>query len=688
MRRREFVKLGLSTTGAAWLSSCARRGKAANSVADRRVLVVAFDGLDPKIVQSLMDQGRLPNFKRLADRGSFRRLATCIPPHTPVAFSSIISGTDPGKHQIFDFIHRDPMPSPGGLAIRPFFSTADTQSPEQHWLMPESISLGRWELPLSGADTMLLRRGPAFWDYLIEQGIDADIYYLPANYPAPTPVGPGRFRCMAGMGTPDLLGSYGEFTCLTPNTPMRGKRVGGGRFVYLSMISDHGEASLEGPKNFLLKEKEAMKLRVRIVRDPTRPVARIEISGKRLILKEGEWSNWIPIRFQTGIPGSTLLGAAGAPTSVQGIVTMYLKQVHPMLELYISPVNIDPHDPVSPISTPADFATELARQHGRFCTLGIPEDTKSLSRGALNEDQFLSQVELVHDDKVRQYRAALSGFQRGCLFFYFGATDLIQHMFWRDQDPQHPGRDTEQGDRYSHVIEETYVGTDKLVGDALAALDDDDVLIVLSDHGFNSFRRGFNLNSWLLKEGFITLDNPAMRGQHEMFVNVDWSKTKAYGLGMNAVYLNLAGREQHGVVEAKDRESLLKQIRDGLLKVRDVDGSVVIDTVDLVENLYPNTNTNCAPDLIVGYREGYRASWGTILGKMPPKLIEDNLDRWSGTHLINAARVPGILCTNIKVTHPQPSIKDIAPTILGAFGISTPRDMDGHSLLDDSEQLS
>ena len=269
MRRREFVKLGMSTTGAAWLSSCARRDKVANGVAARRVLVVAFDGLDPKIVQSLMDQGRLPNFKRLAGMGSFRSLATCTPPHTPVAFSNIISGTDPGKHHIFDFIHRDPNPpnpdpNSEGPALRPFLSTADQQTPEQNWLLPDSISLGRWNLPLSSGDMMLLRRGPAFWDYLIERGIDTDIYYLPANYPSSTPEGPGRFRCMAGMGTPDLLGSYGEFTCLTPNTRMRGERVGGGRFVYLSMMrGGRGTAEIVGPDNFLLKEPKPLCCRSR-----------------------------------------------------------------------------------------------------------------------------------------------------------------------------------------------------------------------------------------------------------------------------------------------------------------------------------------------------------------------------------------------------------------------------------------
>ena len=681
MHRREFVKLSIATTGTAAFGSCGTPGPTGPDTSKRRVLLLAFDGLNPSIVASLMAAGRLPNYQRLADKGSFRQLETCMPPHTPVAFSSIISGADPGLHQIFDFIHRDPNPNSSDLPLLPYLSTTKLESPEQHWALP----LGKWELPLSGSQTRFMRRGKSFWDYLIAAGIDTDVYYVPSNYPVTEPEGRGRFRCISGMGTPDLLGSYGEFTWLNSDVRLRGDGVEGGRIVRLTMIGHRGVADLAGPVNHLQRRDEehprdSLTITVNVVRDPDRPVAKINLSGQTVLLNEGEWSDWLPVHFLTGIPGSTVWSAAGAPTSLGGMVRIYLKTVHPKLEIYISPVNIDPTDPLQPISSPANFASSLAERHGRFSTLGIPEDTKALTHGALNEEQFLAQVELGHQERVRQYRAALAEFRQGCLFFYFGSTDLVQHMFWRDQDPDHPGRVENEAQQYGHVIEETYVETDRLVGEALDCLGDQDVLMVFSDHGFTSFRRGFNLNSWLLKNDYIRLKNPTLQGKYLMFANVDWSRTRAYGLGLNALYINQAGREKHGIVSANQRDPLIAEIQERLMKIKDIDGTVVIDHVDITSRIYSNADPQVAPDAIIGYHDGYRASWETVLGRMPREILVDNLYRWSGTHLIAPDHVPGMLLTNFPARSDAPHIRDIAPTVLDAYGISRPDPMTGNSL--------
>lgn len=687
MKRREFVKLVASSAGVGILSSCNRPRARSDARFGRRVLVVAFDGLDPRITQSLMTEGRLPNFARLAQMGSFKPLGTSTPPHTPVAFSNIISGSDPGLHQIFDFIHRDPNPSKGA-AIRPYFSTAEAEIAENQW----ALSLGGWRLPLTGDSTRLLRRGRAFWDHLVARGIDTDIYYLPSNYPPQTPEGPGRFRSISGMGTPDLLGSYGEFTMFTPDVSRRGRRVGGGRFVHLSMVNHRGTAELVGPPNFLREPNasgnvEPMKLPVEIVRDSTNRVAKIHISGNVVLLAEGEWSDWVPIEFPTEIPGTTLLNATGAPTSVGGMVRLFAKQVHPKFELYVSPVNIDPTQPINSISVPPEFSRQLARRHGRFHTLGIPEDTKALSHGALDEDQFLSQANAVMRERSEQFEQALASFKSGCLFFYFGDSDLIQHMFWRDQDPQHPGHDPEQSQQYGQVVKNVYTNADRIVGKALHHLGDDDTLIVLSDHGFTSFRRGFNLNTWLQEKGYIQLANRNQQGQQDLFRHVAWDGTRAYGLGMNGLYVNAAQRERHGIVKSADKRSLLEEISDRLMEVRDVEGESVVHRVDVVEDLYPNADPLIAPDLIIGYNDGYRASWETVLGSMPSELLVDNMDRWSGTHLIAADLIPGMLICNREITVAEPTICDIAPTILSAFSVPVPEEMTGRSLLKESTNV-
>ena len=682
MRRRDFVKLAFSSTGTVALSSCSKPNPSQFSDSGRRVLLLAFDGLNPSIIKSLLVAGRLPNYQRLANRGSFSPLATCMPPHTPVAFSCIISGADPGLHQIFDFIHRDPHPDTSGLPVLPYFSTAKVETPEQQYTLP----LGKWQLPLSAAKTQPLRQGPAFWDYLIAEGIDTDVYYLPSNYPTAEPLGPGRFRSVGGMGTPDLLGGYGEFTWLTPDVSRRGRLVEGGRIGRLTMIGNRGRAVLLGPPNHLQRigkseVRESLKVQVDVVRDPQRAVARITLSDQTVLLGAGEWSSWLPVRFETEIPGSTMLSIAGAPTSVWGMVRVFLKQTHPRLELYISPINIDPTKSLHRISTPADFASQLAKKHGRFATVGIPEDTKALTHGALNKGQFLEQVGLGHGERVIQFRDAISEFQQGCLFFYFGSTDLVQHMFWRDRDPQHPGHIPEEAEEYAHVIAETYVDTDRLVGEALDCLDDDDVLIVFSDHGFTSFRRGFNLNSWLAENGYISLKNPSLQGKFDMFANVDWAKTRAYGLGLNGLYINQLGREKWGLVKSHERDRLLKELQERLLETRDVDDTAFIDHVAIVQEIYPHADGQIAPDIIMGYQAGYRASWETVLGRMPREVVVDNMDRWSGTHLISPAHVPGMILTSFPIVRNDPSIFDIAPTILAAYGIERPEQMSGRSLL-------
>lgn len=681
MRRRDFVRLIGSGGAAALVGGCGRSAPPSGPAASRRVYLVAFDGLDPRITGRLMQAGKLPNFARLAGSGSFTSFETSTPPHTPVAFSSIISGADPGVHQVFDFIHRDVNSRDAESVVRPYFSTAEVRTPEN----ARALSLGSWRLPLVGGETVLLRRGTAFWDYLIEQGIDATVYYVPSNYPSRMPGGPGRFRAISGMGTPDLLGGYGEFTVFTPDAPRNGRQVGGGRFTFLSMLSHHGRAELVGPENYLrppdaLGQVPPMSAPVEIVRDPIAPVAKISLGGTTVLLNEGEWSDWVGIVFQTGLPGSSVASAVGAPTAVAGMVRLFLKQVHPKFELYVSPINIDPLSPANPISVPGGFARRLAEKHGRFYTAGIPEDTKALSQGALSEEQFLEQSRLVLEERVEQYREALAEFDRGCLFFYFGDTDLVQHMFWRDGDPDHPGRDPRQGDRFAHVIEDLYVKADSLVGELLRQARKDDTILVFSDHGFTTFRRGFNLNTWLANNGFLGVRPGRGQTGAEMFVDVDWAATQAYGLGLNGLYLNAAGRERYGIVKSGNRRSTLAELRDKLLDVRDHGGRRVVERVDVVEDLYPRADRMIAPDLMIGYSDGYRASWGTVLGARPADEIEDNLDRWSGDHSIASNLVPGVLFANRPVVAQSPSISDIAPTVLAAFDIARPGSMTGKPL--------
>jgi predicted AlkP superfamily phosphohydrolase/phosphomutase len=653
-----------------------RRGR----VPDHRVLVLGIDGMDPGLLRGLIEAGRMPNMSRLASAGTFLPLATSAPPQSPVAWSNFICGADAGTHQIFDFIHRDPHPEDGEPTVVPYLSTSRVAPPARDW----AVRIGSWRLPLFGAKPESLRRGGAFWDDLAERGVATEIWRAPANYPPPSVDGSGPFRCLCGMGTPDLLGTYGEFTFFAADVPVAGRVVAGGRFERLRMRDHRGTATLTGPENFLRQPAEdgrvePLALDFDVVRDPERDVAKIAIGDRLVVLNAGEWSAWVPVSFATGLPGSGVLGAAGLPTRVDAMVRLYLKQVHPTVELYASPLNIDPLRQVNAIATPGDFAEDVAAACGRFYTTGIPEDTKALRAGALDEDDFLAQVELLKTERIRQYRHALGGFERGFLFFYFGHVDQLSHVFWRDRDPAHPAHDPFEASRYGATIEDQYVEMDGLVGEAVAALDAGDTLIVMSDHGFASFRRGFHLNAWLVENGYQAMIS-GQTGRTPYLTGIDWSRTRAYALGLNALYVNLIDRERQGIVAPEARDDLLEEIARGLLAATDDDGSPIVDTVYRVDRTYPGRDGTVAPDLIVGYADGYRASWATAEGGTPRRLLEDNFDRWSGDHCIAHELVPGILVTNRRVVVADPDLTDLAPTILREFDVEPPPVMTGRPL--------
>jgi len=649
----------------------------------QRVLVLGFDGMDPKVCRELMAANKLPFIQQLAKSGTFTSLATSNPPQSPVAWSNVISGAGAGVHQIFDFIHRDPRPDNPKLPLHPFLSISEILPPEK----TRAIDIGKWSIPLTRGKPVSLRRGSAFWDHLVINGVDTAIYRMPANYPPPEVAGSGHFSSLCGMGTPDLLGTYGEFTLYTPDAPLRSRAVPGGKFVGLFMLDHRATALLTGPANFLKPESPnskapSLSIAFEVVRDPQADVAKITIGDHLEILNAGEWTRWLPIAFETGVPGAAVLGALQAPVSVPAMVRFYLKSVHPKLELYASPLNIDPLRAATPISTPKSFAGNLAKATGRYFTTGIPEDAKAIRAAALDEDEFLKQVNLVLEERIAQYRYALQNFDDGLLFFYFGTPDLLSHIFWRDRDPGHPGRDPEQGDRYAGVIDDCYVRMDALIGEALGEMHDSDTLIVLSDHGFTSFRRAVHLNTWLRDNGYLAIEAGRTTSEAPMFQNVDWSKTRAYAFGINGLFVNQLGREARGIVApGDDTEKLLQEISEKLQLLQDDDGSPAIEKIYRVSDVHPGADADLAPDVIVGYADFYRGSWTTALGGIADKVFEDNLDRWSGDHCVAPHLVPGILACNRKVDIDDPRLADVTATILSLFDIEADTQMNGRNLI-------
>jgi len=615
-----------------------------------RVVVIGLDGMDPEIVDQMMAAGRLPNLAALRERGGYQRLATTCPAMSPVAWSSFMTGAGPGRHGIFDFLHRDPK------TYLPDLSSAQIRPPAR------MLKLGGLRVPLGRPVVRLLRRSKPFWTVLSEHGIFSTILRVPITFP------PERFNglLVSGMCVPDLRGTQGSFTFFSTGESRTREGIGGTR---LPLGGGNGvyQGRLPGP---LLpgadgKAAEApFRLRV------NERGGELEICGRRVQLRERVHSDWVPVTFRLG-PGMR----------ASGICRFLLRSTSPQVELYVTPINIDPERPALPVSHPAVYSIYLAKRLGPFATLGLAEDTWGLNEEVLDDAAFAEQCDLLFQERERMLLNALENTRQGCVVCVFDTTDRVQHMYWRYRDLESPAPQEEPAGPFAEKIESTYEEADRMVGRVMERLDERDVLLVMSDHGFKPFRRGVNLNAWLLREGYLALKKGA-DGTGEWLRDVDWERTRAYAVGLGGMYLNVKGREAHGIVPPKEAQALKEELIGRLSGLRDEErGTTAIDRVYDTAAVNPGPYLSAGPDLTIGYAIGYRASWDAAQGKAAGPVFEDNVRRWSGDHCCDPRHVPGVLFSSRPLPAPSARIMDVAPTILEFFGIAKPAYMQGRSLL-------
>ncbi len=613
-----------------------------------RVVVVGLDGMDPGLAERMMGEGKLPTLSRLARDGTFRRLATSYPAISPVAWSSFVTGANPGRHNIFDFLSRDPR------TYLPDLSSARIKPPSR------SLKLGPYRIPLGKPTIKLLRKSKPFWKVLGESGVFSSVLRVPITFP------PEKFRgvCFSGMCVPDLRGSQGSFTYFTTDEEELGERTGG---VCLPLRRENGRftADLPGPDGSLREGRTmSVNLALELVGDDE---ADLRVDGTKLRLRKGEYSPWVGVTFRPGLW-----------FRVKGTCRFLLLDTKPHPRLYVTPINVDPAKPALPVSHPFIYSVYLSKLIGSYVTLGLADDTWALNEGILDDRQFLDQCYLNHDEWEKMLFAALDRNRDGLVTMVFETTDSIQHMYWRYLESDHPAPTEDLG---PGVIEDLYVRMDDLVRRVEEKLDDDACLIVISDHGFACFRRGVNLNSWLHRNGYLALKDDAQG--REWFGDVDWSRTKAYAFGLGGLYLNRKGREGKGIVETGEETRALKEELSARLTGLEDSGEgrrAVKEVLD-TSKLYDGPYTKDAPDLIVGYERGYRTSWDSAVGKVTPAVFDDNTRRWSGDHCMHPELVPGVFFCNRKISHPAPRLMDLGPTILELFGVPVPGYMDGRSLL-------
>ena len=621
----------------------------------KRAVVLGLDGLDPERTARLMREGKLPHFVKLAEQGGFQKLGTTYPAISPVAWSSFATGVHPSRHAIFDFLDRDLR------TYVPILSSSLVGPPKR------SIKLGKYEFPFGKPVLRLLRKSEAFWSILSKHGIYNTVLRVPITFPAEKING----VCLAAMCTPDLRGTQGSFTYISSGGRPAGEATGGTR-ITAERRNGAFHAAIPGPENPIVKGNPILEAQIKVQPSAGGKEAAIDLAGEKFTLPVGEYSPWIQINFKPGLG-----------MKVQGICRIRIESLEPELSLYMTPIQIDPERPALPISHPSYYATYLSKLLGRFSTLGLAEDTWALNERVIDEQAFLDQAWLIHGEREKLFFNGIKKTRKGVVAMVFDITDRVQHMFYRYLTTGHPANRDLDEKRYENVIDEMYVTMDDLLRRTMEALDDETLLFVMSDHGFKEFRRGVNLNAWLRDEGYLVLKNSARTGG-DYFEGIDWSRTKAYTFGLTGLYLNRKGREAQGIVEKKDVPGLVQELQGKLEGLVDQGtGQVAINRMYATAELYPGPYLERGPEMLLGFNEGYRASWEAALGNVTEDVFSDNTKAWSGDHCIDPKLVPGVILCNRRMERDDLSIIDLAPTLLKLFGVEVPKYIDGKPIFND-----
>ena len=600
-----------------------------------KVLVIGIDGMDPNVTGRLMAEGRLPNFKRLSESGAYMALETSTPPHSPVAWTSIATGSNPGKHNIFDFIRRN-----------------------EKTRMPE-LSLAKTKSGLSGTSYESYVKATPFWRTTSAAGVKTTVIRWPVTFPPEEVDG----DMLSGLGVPDIKGFLSGYTYYTSDKGVKSEKSSN-RVVTLDLQSGKASTHVWGPKT--VKSGEVVDVTAPMKVEVSKGTVKLTVDGQDYLADEGEWSVWMRAKFKVN-----------AFKTVYGTFKAYVAAGEP-LRMYVTAVQIDPENPVVSISKPDGYSGELAREIGLYYTLGMPEETDGYVDGKLDKGAFIGQIRDIEGERDRMFRREFERFlsaDGGVLAFVYDSSDRVQHVMWNQSILD--GGELVLDD----AIAGYYEGKDKLIGEVLPRLDDRTLLLVISDHGFTSYEKGVSMNRWLVDNGYMTLKRePPVGVDGALFEYVDWSKTRAYSLGFNSLYVNARGREDGGIVE--DRLALAKELAGKLETITDpANGKNVIHKAYLREEAYSGPYVKDAPDVIIGYNPGYRMSWQTAIGGLTPDIFVENTKKWRGDHLVDPSYVPGVLFSNAKLGKASASQMDVAPTILAAVGVEKQGEMDGISLI-------
>jgi predicted AlkP superfamily phosphohydrolase/phosphomutase len=622
---------------------------AQEAASSRRVIILGFDGVEPKLVDSMLSQGELPNLAKLKAEGAYERLGSTNPPQSPSAWSSFATSTPPQDHGIYDFLARDPATYKVVAGFGSFDSLVFDAD-------------GSVKKPMTYSS---IRVGEAFWVHADREGRRCKVLNVPFAFP-PDDLKNGSMMC--GLGVPDVRGtqSYSYWMSDAFTNEQLGEDVFGGLRIPLvfkdnvaiTRISTAPKPSSEPGRTQYL----TLPLAIRV--DRTLKTATIELILRNVTVAEGRWSDWVEWTL-----------APSPKTKFRALSRFYAVEIGERVRLYMTCMQFHPSDPMMPISSPTSYSSELYDRYGAFKTIGWDLDTHALRRDGLDEDGFLADVEATMAWREKLMIEELDRGNFELLISVWTDTDRVAHMFWRFRDPKHPLYTPEGAKKYGDALEKTYRRMDTIVGKAMERLRPDDLLFVISDHGFHSFRVGFNVNTWLVRQGYL-----AIRGQNDpvtafsdekWLAPYDWNKTKAFGLTLGGIFLNKKDRELHGIVTHDESVALLNELKDKLMQVTyPPTGEKVFAQIYTRDEL-PATDALYSPDIQLAFADGFQTTKASVAGAAPKELFEQNTDKWSGEHAASAQDdTPGILFSNRKIDKDGPTILDIGPTSLNWLGCS------------------
>ncbi len=680
------VLVTVVTLVAALHAACAQKTTAGKF--PQRLVILGFDGMDPDLVKKWMDEGKLPNLQRVAREGSMLPLATTHSPESPTAWASFATGVNPGKHNIYDFLVRDTatyLPDLGMIRREPakfLFEYIPVQKPKLH----------------------SLRGGTSFWVTAGRGGVRSSVLTVPVTFP-PEDVPNGEL--LAGLPLPDIRGTMGTFYYFATDLSRyeEGNTEFGGILKRLVMENDVAKTELVGPPNPIVRQqiqairtkgptlsesdrakiaelqaKEDIHLPMTVRWNRSAKTAAVDLAGQSIALEPGKPSKWIDLEFRINFF-----------VRLHGMAQLLLIRADNELQLYVSPVNWKPDNPPLPMSAPESFSGDLFRSLGYYRTLGWAEATWPLNEGRMDEKTFMEDLYHAFDDRAQVILNRIDARNWDVLVGVIESTDRVQHMMWRFMDPKHPLYDATEAAKFGDAIERVYRRADQFVAEVLEHLEPGTALMIVSDHGFHSWRKAVNLNTWLVQQGYMAVQGQQpgekklddLFGGGEFWENVDWSRTRAYAMGLGQIYFNLRGREARGIVSpGAEARQLADELSAKLLELKDPeDGSAIVRAVYKRDDVYTGEYLHNASELQVGMEDGYRVSWQTTLGGSPQGIVYANNRKWSGDHGgFDFATTAGIFISNRRVARQEASIVDIAPTVFKYFGLQIPADIDGKPL--------